>query len=448
MELRIGDRYQVFHAIQSLADGVLYAGKDLILHRDVMIYVFDKEAASNTEELHRLFGHASRYSHESFFHVLNAGAADNYVYAVFASYSGQPLVQSIHHTLTGKEILLKIFELGTGIQHAMEEQVRGYSVTAENIWLTSDNQLKIMNYWSAAEEGRHGASGLAVLLLQLCSRSTRLPQSMEWLQDVLHLSMADLTAKQQEMIIALVQRVFGGDHSLFNFMIGLRDILEVPGPSIIVDRIQPKVDRTETKVEHKEKKQAPYVDTTEFESEEDDQPDKPSSVSRWAVVAGVLSALVFFGVTLFIVFSMPSNSEPDPTPSESAVGTPVPEPSDDTETPDSTSPSNVATPTPTPQPELNGSPTPSPTPTPSNVPADQGNATVSMPNLVGLKLKEAERQVLDAGLHYDYIIENTEEQRKGIVFKQEPEAGVTLNKKDRIKFWVSRGNGGNEDEDE
>lgn len=438
MELRIGDRYQLFHAIQSLDDGVLYAGKDLILQRDVMIYVFNKEAASNTEELHRLFGQASRYSHESFFHVLNAGAAEQYVYAVFASYTGQPLLESLHHTLTGKEILMKIFELGTSIQHAMEEQVMGYSVTAENIWLTGNNQLKVMNYWSAAEEGRHGASGLAMLLIQLCSRSTRLPQSMEWLQDVLHLSMADLTVTQKEMTLALLQRVFGGDHSLLNFMIGLRDILEMSGSNFTLNHFEPKH-------EDQDKKPQPYEDMDEYETDWEDEPDKKSA-SRLPVIAGVLCALVFFAVTLFIVFSLPSKSEPGSASSDPAISTPTPEPSGDTPSSESNPPSNVPTPTPpsTQQPESNVTPTPKP----SDVPVEQGGAPLSVPNLIGLKQEEAERQLLAAGLHYDYFIVNTEEQKKGLVFKQEPEADVTVNKEDRVKFWVSRDNGGDEDDEE
>lgn len=61
------------------------------------------------------------------------------------------------------------------------------------------------------------------------------------------------------------------------------------------------------------------------------------------------------------------------------------------------------------------------------------------PNLVGLSLEEAEKQVLAAGLKYTFVKENAEGHEAGKVFKQEPAAGTEVKKGGRITFYIARG---------
>jgi len=63
---------------------------------------------------------------------------------------------------------------------------------------------------------------------------------------------------------------------------------------------------------------------------------------------------------------------------------------------------------------------------------------IAVPNLVGLSKEEAEKQVLASGLKYEYVLENSDEQEAGKVFKQEVPAGGAAKKGDKIKFYVSR----------
>ena len=63
---------------------------------------------------------------------------------------------------------------------------------------------------------------------------------------------------------------------------------------------------------------------------------------------------------------------------------------------------------------------------------------IEVPQFIGLTQQEAEQQALSAGLRYEYFIEMNELQA-GTVFRQDMEAGASVNKGTKITFWVSKG---------
>lgn len=497
MELRIGDRYQLTYAIQSLADGVLYAGKELFLQRDVIIFISNNKEEQSSEDLQRGLGQASHFNNKNFFHILNAGVIDGHVYVVFTSYAGKPLIQSIqYHTLTSREILTMIYDLGTSMHNAAEEGLFGYKVSAENIWLTNDNQLKIINYWTPVHDDQTNSSGLCLLLYQLCAKSSIVPKTYEAIEyEILH-SMKDLSPKQLEKLTALIRRVFRGDNSLVTFVLSLREILDIkesvnkPTMNMVSNEPPVKAERItkqeqEQEQEHEQEQQPisrqatnyrayrdQYLnkndrqindeDQYEYEDQyvdEDDSYENPnrSWTNKIKWIAGIIVALLIFVGTVVLVFMLltssnaeedqepsrvpqveatikpQSTSEPTATlePAETTVPTNKPKPDSivkDNKKPDS----NQAV-----QPSDNGGNTDSDSNTNSNTNSDGEQEPVTVPSLIGLTLKEAEKEIRANGLRYDYKKENSDEP-EGTVFAQEPEAGTSAAKGDKIYITVSR----------
>ena len=69
----------------------------------------------------------------------------------------------------------------------------------------------------------------------------------------------------------------------------------------------------------------------------------------------------------------------------------------------------------------------------------KGTEKVDVPNVVGKKKEEAEKELKDAGLVPEIIEENDEKVEAGIVLSQDPEDGENVNKGSKVKLVVSKG---------
>ncbi|TCZ75411.1 PASTA domain-containing protein [Paenibacillus albiflavus] len=483
MGLRIGDRYQLTYAIQSFADGVLYAGKELSLQRDVIIYIWNNKEEYGSEDLTRVFGQTSQFNNKNFFHVLNAGIIDGQVYVVFTSYSGKPLTQSIqHHTLGSKEILTMVYELASSMYHATEEQLYGYSVFAENIWLTNDNHLKVINYWTSVHEDQTNAIGLCLLMYQLCAKSSMIPKTYEAIEfEILH-ACKDLSSQQQDKLTTLIRRVFRGDNSLVSFVTSLREIIELKESVNPIGTMVPKdvpsrsehnsafkPERRSEQMSPSEQKQPAtpkqaanyrsyrnqYLNENDQEEdflEQDQYDDKPKRgwVNKIKWIAGIIVALLIFVGTVILVLTLLTSSKSD-NKQEPVTGI-----IESTPAPTSTPPaSDKESPAATAKPNQKPAATPKPTPVASEKPStgnetgvvnpggdnnantDGEQATIPVPDLSGLTLEEAQNKIKELRLYHEFALENSDAP-VGTVFKQQPEAGELVAKGSRMKIWVSR----------
>jgi eukaryotic-like serine/threonine-protein kinase len=463
MELRIGDRYQLTYAIQSLADGVLYAGKELFLQRDVIIFISNNKEEQGTEDLQRGLGQASHFNNKNFFHMLNAGIIDGHVYVVFTSYAGKPLIQSIqYHTQTSREILSMIYDLGTSMHNAAEENLFSYKVSAENIWLTNDNHLKVINYWTPVHADQTNSSGLCLLMYQLCAKTSEVPKTYEAIEYEILRSMKDLSPKQLEKLTALIRRVFRGDNSLVTFVLSLHEILEIresvinKAVNMVSNEPPVKAERITKQEQQPIPKQATnyrayrdqYLNNHDHHNEvededgyidDDDSYEEPkrSWTNKIKWIAGIIVALLIFVGTVVLVFMLLTSSNPE----EKQEPNRVPQ-VEATIKPESTSeptatlePAETIVPTSSPKPDSNQAVQPSDNGENTNNGGEQ--EAISVPNLIGLTLKEAEKEIGAAGLRYNYEKKNSDAP-EGTVFKQEPEAGASIAKGDRITITVSR----------
>ncbi|TDL56106.1 PASTA domain-containing protein [Paenibacillus dendritiformis] len=237
MSTYIAERYQLNSVIFHLGGGILYEAVDMSLQRDVFIYVVENTDSGRAEEYRNAFGNVSHFSNNRFFHMLNAGMSGQDFYVVFMAYSGMPLVKyAQRHALSSEKVLSMIYELGTSIQEALEEGVSRFPVTIDNVWVTADNQLIIMNYWTQAEEGEHGTTALYRLLYQLCTLHPHVPSQFDVVETRLYGALKDLNDVQRDLVLKLMRKVHTGDASLFTFMVGLREILEQPDAPMQVSR--------------------------------------------------------------------------------------------------------------------------------------------------------------------------------------------------------------------
>ncbi|MCM3342179.1 PASTA domain-containing protein [Paenibacillus sp. MER TA 81-3] len=239
MSAYIGERYELCKVILHLADGVLYEAIDLSLKRDVFIYLVENTGTGKAEESKRAFGKVSHFSNNRFFHMLNAGTSGQNFFVVFSAYTGMPLVRYIqHHALSSQKMLSMVYELGKSIQDAMEEQISRFPITVENLWITEDNQIMIMNYWTEAEPGQFGTMGLCYLMYQLSTLHLNVPANYDTYESRLTAALKDLAPAQKEAVLGLVRRVYSGDSSMFSFMVTLRETMDQPnGP--VLSRMQP-----------------------------------------------------------------------------------------------------------------------------------------------------------------------------------------------------------------
>lgn len=536
MSAYIGERYELCKVILHLADGVLYEAIDLSLKRDVFIYLVENTGTGKAEESKRAFGKVSHFSNNRFFHMLNAGTSGQNFFVVFSAYTGMPLVRYIqHHALSSQKMLSMVYELGKSIQDAMEEQISRFPITVENLWITDDNQIMIMNYWTEAEPGQFGTMGLCYLMYQLSTLHLSVPANYDTYETRLTAALKDLAPAQKEAVLGLVRRVYSGDSSMFSFMVSLREIMDQPnGP--VLSRMQPASAAAEPVLSRREDDETEDDDYDDYEAEEEagspfaDADSGSDKVGRSKMLLVIACAAVFVCVlggavlwansisksneTAAVTDNNPpaetnENSESAPaangdnaadTPSdegqpnrnEDSGSSKQPDTSADDRTssdssgsqnggqstdsssgtnsggqttdtnPDTNSGSDAdtgsgtgtgtdsgagseanpdATPGTAPETEP-GTATPGTTPEGEpGTPTDSSGQPIAegqVPSLVGLTKEEAEQAALAAGLRYSFVLENSEEQPPGQVFKQEPEAGAAAKKGDRVKFYISR----------
>jgi eukaryotic-like serine/threonine-protein kinase len=391
MDKSIEKRYVPHSQIHSLNNGSIHYGEDLFLHRKVMLYMTEFVEKQSVEAYTLKIRKTASFKNDGFLHILDTSFEERSVLIVLQFRPGKLLLGELKQPMWTFPYAIKLVaDLGVSMLDAMEEQIIGYSIGVENLWLSEDEHLSIINYWEEGETHTQGAIGLCRLLLQLLSGSTEIPGPFEAIHTYLeriHIPMA--TAEQKVALVTLIKRVCQGQASLSTLIFDLQSFF----------------------VAKKANEEAiPFYSAKAIENNSVDPKaveKEPIRLFKWVGIGGAFS-LVLAIFLIWFLWPSPKHNE------------------------------HVSVPTSTDKPSLNPSPIKTLEPTSKPQSTAKENQEVSVPNLIGLTQADAEKQALSVGLHYDYFLE-ANQQTKGSVFKQNPDAGTKASKGDNITFWVSKG---------
>jgi hypothetical protein len=429
MNRSMEERYVTHSQIQTLSKKQLYYGEDLSLQRVVMLYLIHGLDNQNYDNYIRKFKIASSFVHAGFQHILDTSIDDNSIFIVLEHKSGKPLLQYFKkQEWTFNQIITLISDLGVSMLDGMEEQITGFSVGADNLWLSEDDRLSFINFWEEGEPQFTGPLGLCSLIIQLSTGSTQIPDPYKALDNyLLQIDHLQASPEQKSVLIKLVRRAYHGQASLSSLVIGLQGLLHIksqsedtfaytppiaapitaPIPEPIKLPSPAPVTRAPVQKQAIEASQNMDILPSDDEEEEFEEVSVPFYKRKSIIALG----LFFVALLIWIIWPSGQNSknpvETSPAPS---VQSSLP--------PTATS-------------------TPLPTPTENNSVVGPGGAT-TVPNLVGMLLKDAEKQALKSGLHYKFKKEINADASVGTVFKQDLIAGAAAVEGDLINFVVSK----------
>jgi hypothetical protein len=205
MDRFIDQRYLFEECILSTDKGVLYQGRDLLLRRNVFLYMVKPKGNTSPEEHMKMMAGVSFLQDSNFFHILDVGLNSEGVYAVLEAREGKPLTHIVcQHSWSASICITLVLTIGNTVQDALQKRVRGFSVTIDNIWITPHNEPIIINNWSEGDRLDRGVAGLGALLFQLLTRQTEAIPS-DSIEVRRHIEViADVPAEQIEAISQLL----------------------------------------------------------------------------------------------------------------------------------------------------------------------------------------------------------------------------------------------------
>ncbi|NQX57833.1 Stk1 family PASTA domain-containing Ser/Thr kinase [Paenibacillus qinlingensis] len=390
---RIGTRYVPSTQIVSFPHGTLHYGDDVFLTRKVLLY---RKALRHNQlgvDYISSLQDKAAFIHDGFHHMLDTSIAQDAVTIILQAKSGSLFAHTMFkRKWTYAAVVAIISDLGVSLLDAMEDKITGFSVRPDNLWLTDQNKLSVINYWEVDEPQEQGAVGLCRLMIQLLTGSETISDTFEVMHTSLErASIPSATTEQKLALIRLIKFICHGQSSLSSLVFGLRS-LPPTVPSNKSNMEAEPIPEGSTEV----------LPVAQYESH------TRSNRSAKLIALGAVSALVVGVVSVWYLW-------PEPRVVETVV---------------------IISPTPTSTPIATASPSATATAKLTTL-KEEGESTV-VPNLVGQTQEAAEQMALAAGLHYNFFIE-TSTLAKGTVTKQDPKAGTNGLVGDNVTFWVSKG---------
>lgn len=398
--------------IQTLSKKQLFYGEDLSLQREVMLYLIDNLDHETSAYYINKFKKASAFVHAGFQHILDTSIEDQSIFIVLEHKSGKPLIQYLKkQEWTFTRIITLISDLGVSMLDGMEEQITGFSVGVDNLWLSEDDRLSFINFWEDGEPQFIGPLGLCSLIIQLSSGSTQIPNPFKALDNyLLQFNQLQASEEQKSALIKLVRRAYHGQASLSSLVIGLQSLLHIKEPIEGIASVAAPFAVAAPLSKTLVPQQAPAPYNLEFLPPEDEEEEfEEETIPFYKRKSTIILGLFFAALLVWIIWPTSKNiknpADSNPTPSIQS----------------SISPTTIATEQPTPDKSV-----------------IEPRQDITVPNLVGMKLADAEQQAKDSGLHYKYYKEINTEAESGTVFKQDLVAETKAVKGDTIIFWVSK----------
>ncbi|GAB7387850.1 hypothetical protein BSNK01_16870 [Bacillaceae bacterium] len=173
MEMLFRGRYRLDEWLMAGKTGELYAGKDLSLERPVFVFLARSGRLGAGDEYLRRVSAVAGFSHPGFLHILDCGMEEGKVYIVMQAVPGRPLSERLVKGRPGLPETVKIvFEAAQALKEAAEQQVANVRVGVDNLWFSQQGGVKFIDYWSPEESNHRGAAGVVSLFYRLLTGKT------------------------------------------------------------------------------------------------------------------------------------------------------------------------------------------------------------------------------------------------------------------------------------
>jgi hypothetical protein len=398
------ERYRFEKKMLSTKSGVIYYGKDLALQRDVLLYRLPDADLDTTNSLSRL-SNVAQLADPRFLHMLDLGYDKQGSYAVLECRKGQLLIEYLsQQSFPVMDALRMVHQLGIGLQEALEERIRGFSLAADNLWYSPDHPLLVINYWAQGGKEQTGGLGLVHLMFQLITANKTIPEDFEVLERQFRTALKGISEHTTESLLRLVEQTYTEQYSLSSFLVDL---------GIILGEQKGTVFRSAAKSPKKSKPEPVS------KIEESSRIVKSSNKTKYYSLIAI-AFLLFISTFFFVRHILQTPTSASPAPVKANTGAQSKKTGDQAKQELEISSTAVATQPTTPNPASN-------------------SGTVTVPNLSGLTRENAEKQALASGIHYKFLIEPSA-LPAGTVFKQDLIAGQQVPKESTLTFWVSKGN--------
>lgn len=235
----VDERYQLKQQLMQSEEGTWYQAIDDALKREILILIMNNDEHKAWLQAQREMSDIAALSADDFLQILNAGETDEYNYVIFQACSGEPLYQyAQHHAVSLRTVLNWVFRAGQLLQEGQRIGLPNFSVSYDNLWITDNNELIVMNYWKEARSARTGTSGLSQLLYQCCTLHALAPR-----QEDIYISRMQSALKNENPILrqsieTLARRIYQDEPSMMSFMVMMKELMDQPTIPMKVERPQ------------------------------------------------------------------------------------------------------------------------------------------------------------------------------------------------------------------
>lgn len=367
------ERYIPDTLLLDTGEGKLYTGRDGLLKRDILLYIWHGEAKN-------IYVHSP-----SVLQILDSGKTENESFLVFEFLHGVLVSQvTSEQPLSLKEALAMSIEILEIVRELAREGIRGLKLSADNFWITKQGKLKLINTW---DTNRNDAKELTDLFSMMHGMMFG---KVEMELPVLHMI--------EEMSLSIAGDPYVVRKSLTSIWKREQKKSEMTDEDYLAKTAQDLTALYQYIKKAQAESKRPML--SELSEEEEYLPSRKrvrfsfpplwkSLLTRRISMVAILLIVCVIGVIAF------KNGDAESAKSKTPVS--------------------------------QG----------GKLPAEPGQVTGTIiPDVTGKPLDQAKQELDQQGIRYEYYLQ-TSIRTKGTIFKQDPEAGMPIKRTEVLSLWVS-----------
>lgn len=223
----IDNRYEITRELMRSEDGIWYMANDTALKREIIILLTELNEYETLLKTQREMMNIGNMTSDAFLQILNAGRYEDYSFIIFQCNTGMPLFQYVErHAVSLQSVLQWVYRAGYLLQEGQRAGLPEFSVSFDNLWITHDHEILVMNYWKEARGNRTGVIGLMQLLYQCCTLHALAPRQLDIFADRMQSALKNEHPARKQSVITLVTSTFENEPSLNHYLVMLKEVLD------------------------------------------------------------------------------------------------------------------------------------------------------------------------------------------------------------------------------